>query len=89
VTQRSDYAGTVHEASSEDGDTVTPSDTATLRRHSRGIYVGGTGDLTVQFLSGKTATFVAVPAGALLGEPLGAMLLLRRKRQRFSSAVLE
>lgn len=33
---------------------------------TRAIYVGSTGDLNVRMLSGQTAIFVGVPAGALL-----------------------
>ncbi len=65
VAERNTFAGIVHDSSSDDGVAVTKSDTATIR-HTRGIYVGGTGDLVVRTLRGTTLTFVAVPAGALL-----------------------
>lgn len=32
----------------------------------RGIYVGTTGDVTVQLADGSTVTFTAVPAGTIL-----------------------
>lgn len=47
-------------------ETVTPSDTVNLTNTSRGLYVGGTGNVAVVMKDGTTATFVAVPAGAIL-----------------------
>lgn len=46
--------------------TITPSDGTDLTRATRAIYVGVTGNLAVIMLDGTTATFIAVPAGALL-----------------------
>ena len=69
VAERQDYSDIVHDSSANDADAVTPSDTNKLRKHTRGIYVGVTGDLTVHFLRGGASTFVtfvAVPAGAML-----------------------
>jgi len=45
---------------------VTPSDSADLANVTRGVYVGGAGDLTVINAAGTTVTFKAVPAGTLL-----------------------
>jgi hypothetical protein len=44
---------------------VTPSD-ATVLENTRALYVGGTGDLVVDFVEGGTVTLVGVPAGTLL-----------------------
>lgn len=46
--------------------TVTPSDTVDLINVSKALYVGVTGDVTVNTLGGGTATFKAVPAGMIL-----------------------
>lgn len=45
---------------------VTKSDSADLSYVSRGIYVGGTGDVAAVMVSGDVVTFSAVPAGTLL-----------------------
>lgn len=45
---------------------VTPSDSADIATASRGLYVGGTGDMAVTMLSGGSVTFKAVPAGSIL-----------------------
>ena len=45
---------------------VTKSDSADLSFVSRGIYVGGTGDVAAVMSSGDVVTFSAVPAGTLL-----------------------
>ena len=45
---------------------VTPSDTTDLANVTRGVYVGGAGDLTVINAAGVTITFKAVPVGTLL-----------------------
>lgn len=45
---------------------VTPHDTTTLARISRGIYVGVAGNVTVLTEQGQTVTFVGVPAGTIL-----------------------
>lgn len=51
-----------------DGRSVTPSDSANLPVvNSRALYIGGTGDVKVSFVSGGgTVTFVAVPVGTIL-----------------------
>ena len=41
---------------------VTPSD-STVLAVCRGLYVGGTGDLSVRMADGETLTFVSVPVG--------------------------
>lgn len=45
---------------------VTKHDTNDLTYVSRGIYVGGTGDVAAVMVSGDVVTFSAVPAGTLL-----------------------
>jgi len=47
---------------------VTPSDTALIpfpvgTLYSRGIYIGGTGDLAVEMADGTTTTFSSIPVG--------------------------
>ncbi len=52
-----------------DAGPVTPSDTVDLLFQSRGLYVGGTGDVVVNMAgpdSTNPVTFKAVPAGVLL-----------------------
>jgi hypothetical protein len=41
---------------------VTPADAATIPQ-TRGLYVGGAGNLTVTMADGETATFTACPIG--------------------------
>lgn len=48
------------------GEAVTKSDSANLTNVSRGIYVGGTGDVAAVMQDGAVLTFSAVPAGTLL-----------------------
>lgn len=45
---------------------VTPNDTTDLSTATRGIYIGGAGDLKVDMLGGETVTFFSVPAGTAL-----------------------
>lgn len=45
--------------------TVTPSDTTVLP-YTKGIYVGGTGDVAVVMNDGSSATFKAMPIGMYL-----------------------
>lgn len=45
---------------------VTPSDTVTYEQPTRGVYVGGAGNLTVDMVSGGTVTFIGLGAGSLL-----------------------
>lgn len=45
---------------------VTPSDSAELAHESRGIYVGGEGNLVLVTGMGETVTFANVPSGSLL-----------------------
>lgn len=47
---------------------IVPSDSADLPNFSRGIYIGGAGNLTVDMVDqpGVSVQFVAVPAGAVL-----------------------
>ena len=46
--------------------TVTPNDSTDLTTASRGIYIGGAGDLRVTMVGKATVTLSAVPAGTLL-----------------------
>ena len=50
----------------QDADAILPSDSATLPKATRGLYVGATGDLRVRLVSGATVTLAAVPGGSLL-----------------------
>lgn len=63
-----DYTG--HAAGINDpsplGVAVTPDDDADLAFRTRGLWVGGTGDVAVQWPDGSDSIFVAVPAGTLL-----------------------
>ncbi len=45
---------------------ITPSDTTVFERNTRGIYVGGTGNVAVKTVEGDTVTFSAVPVGTTL-----------------------
>ena len=45
---------------------VTPSDTTPLASVSRAIYVGQTGDISVEMLSGQIITFQNVQGGSIL-----------------------
>lgn len=45
---------------------VTPSDTADMAIASRGIYVGGAGNIKVDMVGVGTVTFTAVPVGSTL-----------------------
>jgi len=45
---------------------ITPSDSANLAATSRGIYIGGSGNLTVEMAGGQTVTFTGVSAGCIL-----------------------
>ncbi len=48
------------------GEAVSKSDTVDLTNVSRGLYVGGAGDVAVLMLDGTALTFSSVPAGTLL-----------------------
>ena len=46
---------------------VTPSDAADLATFSRGLYIGGEGDVSVDTVGGQeSVVFVGVPAGTVL-----------------------
>jgi hypothetical protein len=47
-------------------ETVTPHDTNELAAVSRGLWVGGAGNVAALMLDGSVGTFVAVAAGTLL-----------------------
>ncbi len=57
-----------------DAAAVTPDDTTDLPNVSRALYVGGTGDLAVEMVSGAPVVLRAVPGGALV--PLRARRVL-------------
>lgn len=44
---------------------VTPSDVTNLANPTRALYVGGTGNLSVEMYGGGTAVFSSVPVGIL------------------------
>jgi len=53
-------------SSAAGGSVVVPSDTIALPRITRGVYVGGTGNVTVVMADDSMLQFVAVPAGVVL-----------------------
>lgn len=57
-----------HEAGAPatDAFAITPSDTEEFVYVTRGIYVGGTGNVTVLMQDGSTVLFAAVPTGVIL-----------------------
>lgn len=50
----------------DDGFDITPSDAADLEFRPRWIYVGGGGNLRVQWKSGRVTTYFNVPPGGCL-----------------------
>lgn len=48
------------------GFAVTPSDVTVFTTPTRGLYVGGAGNLTVTMSDGTVLLFAAVPAGSFL-----------------------
>ena len=48
------------------GFTITPSDVTNFTRTTRGIYVGGAGNVVVVWPDSTTTTFPSVPAGVIL-----------------------
>jgi hypothetical protein len=49
-----------------DGFAVTPHDSNLLSETTRGLYVGGAGNIAAVMASGVSVTFSAVPAGTVL-----------------------
>ncbi len=45
---------------------ILPDDAAELSHATRALYVGGTGDVSVQLLAGDIVTLANLPAGTLL-----------------------
>lgn len=45
---------------------ITPSDTADLSDPTRAVYIGNTGNLKVDMVSGGTVTFKNLPSGMVL-----------------------
>jgi hypothetical protein len=50
---------------------ITPSDVNALERPTRGIYVGGAGDVTLEMVNGQIVTFVEMVAGII--HPISAI----------------
>lgn len=55
-----------HEQPSPQFFAVTPDNANDLTIQTRGLYVGGTGDVKVTSITGDVVTFVGVPAGMVL-----------------------
>jgi len=49
----------------ENGASVTPSDSVDLTNFTRGVYVGVSGDLKVDLVTGDTVTFVGLAGGVI------------------------
>ena len=49
----------------DDGFVITPSDTEDLAVPTRGLYVGGSGDVKVDMLTGTTLTWISLTAGII------------------------
>jgi hypothetical protein len=49
----------------EEYSAITPADGAALAKPTRAVYVGGSGDLTVDSLDGNQVTFVGLAAGQI------------------------
>ena len=47
------------------GETVTPSDTVSLTKVSRALYVGTTGNISVLMMDGSSLVLTSVPVGIL------------------------
>jgi len=45
---------------------ITPSDTVDLEQVTKGIYVGGAGNVSVRFQDDRVVTFTAPPVGTVL-----------------------
>lgn len=60
------WSGGSIESPASRAEAVTPSDSTDITRNSRGIYVGGAGNLAVTMVGGGNVTFVGVAAGTIL-----------------------
>lgn len=62
-----DFAGlaTALDSPARDASAVTPSDSQPLAAVSRALYVGGSGALAVEMLSGATVTLAEAQAGMI------------------------
>ena len=61
------YAGETNIlAPMDDAVAVTPSNTVDLTNHAVRLYVGVTGSVKVDLVSGSTVTYATVPAGSYL-----------------------
>ena len=45
---------------------VTPSDSTDLDRRTKGVWIGGAGDMSVVMHNGQTVTFAGILGGSLL-----------------------
>lgn len=61
---------------------ITPNDSTDLAKYTRGIWVGGAGNLNVDMMDGTTILFSGIPAGTLL--PIG----VQRVRSTSTTATL-
>lgn len=52
---------------------ITPHDTNVLTNVTRGVYVGGSGNLKVTMIGGETVTFVGLAAGVI--HPIAAQII--------------
>ncbi len=59
-------AGGRSQSSGEGGYPITKSDSTVLEPPTRAVWVGGAGNLAVQYFDGSSDTLNAVPAGTLL-----------------------
>ena len=54
------------ESPADNAAAVTPDDNTDLGFVSRGLYIGGSGDISIITNGGQTITFVGVPTGVIL-----------------------
>ena len=57
---------TTEQMASAGGFAITPSDTIVFGSTTRGIYVGGLGNVNAVLVNGDTVLFTAVPVGTIL-----------------------
>lgn len=60
------YSGQSVDSPAIRAEVVSPSDSTNLARVSRGIWVGGAGNVAAVMLGGDVVTITGVPAGTLL-----------------------
>ena len=64
MSQMKNHTG--YDAPAENVNSVTPADGSDLAHVSRALYIGGTGDVKIDTISGDTVTFTGVLAGSFL-----------------------